>query len=161
MTRPSAHSSLPIRPAVAQKVLCSTSGNAHHNKHEHSGSEQNGAGPPFTAPRVAISSRNNNNLAQTVIVDKKGQKRHVWRKVPGSLGVPEQFMEYLEEVEIQDLHGRKHKVWERSGLLSNAELHSPKYLTYRAKTQKCLSKVDGLPVWPDDLEAVFQFCTSI
>ena len=158
MTRSSTHSSLPSRSAALQRVLCSTSGNAYHN-HEQSGFEQNKASRSFTVPKTALSSRNSNNLEQTVIFDHTGRRRYVWQKVPGSKGVPEHFMQYLEEVEIEDQHKRKHKFWERSGLLSNAELQSEKYLTYRAKTQKCLGK-DDLPVWPDDLEEVFQFRTS-
>ena len=160
MTRSSANPSLPSQPNISQRVLCSTSGNAYHKSHEQSSYEIPQVTRSFAAPRASLRSRNGNNLAQTQIVDHKGRLRHVWKKVPGSEGIPENFMQYLEEVIIPDEHGKLHKVWERSGLLTNAELQSEKYKTYRSRTQKCLGK-DGLPVWPDDLEEVFQYCTLL
>ena len=149
------------KPYAPQRVLHSTSGNAHFDNTQYLPS-QTTSGFSNTSVDQGSPQGGPCPLVPLEIQDRKGKVHYIWKKLTSD-GAPDEIQDqilisaggYLEPCEIEDRHGVKHYGYKRSGLLTNAELQSPKYVAYRNRARKDVND-QGEQVWSDELEEAFQ-----
>lgn len=164
MTRLSRNSTLSERSFAPQRVLHSTSGNAHFSgtgSLTFSGqAESNSIAPPLYHPHPVNA---HDLYVPFEVQDQRGRLHRGWKKTPSVGGFHQDVAEaerFLERQVIKDAQGQKHIMWTRiNGMLTCSEMDSPKYIAYRARQQKSVNK-NGEPVWSDELEEAFQFGPS-
>ena len=165
MTRLSRNSSHPERSFSPPKVLHSTSGNAHFSGTESLSSSGQADSNPLTASLYHPHPTSSHGpYVPFEVRDRRGHLHCGWKKITSINGCTSrqhqtttEADEYLDRQIIEDAQGRKHAIWVRiDGMLTHAEIYSPKYIAYRARQQKVVDK-NGEQVWSDELEEAFQF----
>ena len=164
MTRLSRNLTVPERSIASQRVLHSTSGNAHFSGTSNLDSlgqtESSSIAPPLYYPHPFNA---HDPYVPFEVRDHRNRLHRGWKKTSSVGGFNQNAAEaekFLERYIIKDAQGRKHTIWKRiNGMLTSSEMENPKYIAYRARQQKVVNK-NGEQVWSDELEEAFQFGSS-